>query len=195
MTSEQLIVLGVLAAAFVAGWTVRAVIARLDRRSAPAAGAPPEAAVERAVEETRRELDGAIRKYLSTVAFSIGAREAGSRSAPLPEQISTALQDDVANDAMLSAVSRGPGSGPDERELDLVDWGFAYGVAWARARQRDPTAPADLVAGEALRAAEEVFRSYAADAGWAPAAEAADPGDDPAGNGRRSWPAAREPSG
>jgi O-methyltransferase involved in polyketide biosynthesis len=63
---------------------------------------------------------------------------------------------------MLSIVGAGGDSLLTERELDLTDWGFAYGVAWARARERDPSLPEDEIAREALRTAEAVFREYTA---------------------------------
>jgi hypothetical protein len=190
LTEEQLIVLGVLAAAFVAGWALRALIARLElkreraREQEQLAGPELdefEERLDRAVEESRLELDRAIRTYLSTVAFSAGAREGGRPPAPLGEHVTAALQDDVANEAMTSAVPQEAEAVSSERELDVMDWGFAYGVAWARARQRDPTAPADLVAAEALRAAREVFGEYAADAGWTP------PESAHLGNGEPGW--------
>ena len=184
MTTEQIIVLGVLAAAFVAGWGVRALIARLDRDGS--GGRDRETTIDegldRAVEESRRELEGAIRSYLSTVAVSLGARYTRNASGGgLADEVSAALQDDAANEAMSSIVGGEGGETPTERDLDLVDWGFAYGVAWARARERAPSAPADVVAREALRVAEAVYRAYAAEADWAGL-----------GNGRATWPAPHE---
>jgi hypothetical protein len=51
-------------------------------------------------------------------------------------------------------------------ELDLADWGFTYGVAWARARERAPRGPDDIVAQQALDAAERVFRAYTDGDDW-----------------------------
>ena len=48
-------------------------------------------------------------------------------------------------------------------ELDLADWGFTYGVAWAAARAQDPHESDDAVAERALAAAEQVFRLYCGD--------------------------------
>jgi hypothetical protein len=84
----------------------------------------------------------------------------------LAEEVSAALQDDVANECMLSATDGEKGAGLSERELDLTDWGFAFGVAWARARERDPHEAGEAVAREALEVAEDVFRAYAAEADW-----------------------------
>ena len=82
------------------------------------------------------------------------------------------LRNHLARDARL-AVHRSDGSADgrreqslSERELDVADWGFAYGVAWARARERGPAERADEVAREALRAAQAVFSSYAAGSDW-----------------------------
>jgi hypothetical protein len=89
------------------------------------------------------------------------------RPDPLAEEVSAALQDDAANECMLSAVAADRGADLSERELDLTDWGFAYGVAWARAHTRGSNSARDAVAREALEAADAVFRAYAAEAAWA----------------------------
>lgn len=161
--------IGVLAAAFVAGWLARALLGRRDR-SAP--GPHPPAVVldedlERAVEATKKELDRAIRSYLAALALSNRAKDPGSVQAdPLAEEVSEALRDDAANESMLSVMDRRRAEALSERELDLADWGFAYGVAWARARDRSAGEPGDAVAREALRVAETVFSLYAAEAEW-----------------------------
>jgi hypothetical protein len=124
MTREQLIVLGFIAAAFVAGWLTGFLTTGRARRPAPA--------------EPR----------------------------PLAEEVSDALQDDAANDSMLSVfrtAEREPAL--SELEADLADWGFTYGVAWARASENGRRAQ-DEVAGEALGVAEQVFRSYTEGADW-----------------------------
>ena len=210
MTEEQLIVLGFLAAAFVVGWLARALIGRRDRdRSGtePAAAAVTEEQLRRAVEATRQELDRAIRSHVAAVALSLRAREgaapepetgpveevaveevaveeAAAEAGPLAEEVSAALEDDAANEHMLSVMDRDRGTALSERELDLTDWGFAYGVAWARARERGSNEAGDAVAQEALQVAETVFRAYAAEAEWA--AEAPQEG-----NGRTRWPRPR----
>jgi len=180
MTEEQLIVIGFLAAAFVAGWIARALIARRDRADradaeATAAAIPAEQ-LERAVEATREELDRAIRSHLTAIALSLHSDDGeAAATSELAEEVSAALQDDVANESMLSVMDGEQGARLSERELDLADWGFAYGVAWARARERDPHEGGEAVAREALQAAGTVFRDYAAEAEWA---------REPSGNGR-----------
>jgi hypothetical protein len=194
VTREQLIVIGFLAAAFVAGWVARALIGRRDRRSSERP--PPvvvlEEQLERAVEATRQELDRAIRSHVAAVALSVRARDAGKAEPnPLAEEVSAALQDDAANDCMLSVMDGRRGAALSERELDLTDWGFAYGVAWTRARERGPGEPGDAVAHEALKVAETVFGAYVAEADWA--LEGDEPGSagEGNGNGRPRWPRPR----
>ena len=190
MTTEQLIIIGFLAAAFIAGWLARALIGRRDRaetaverpvgeaagETASDAGDAPalvlderlDEHLETAIEATRKELDRAIQSHVAAVALSLAVREAGpAASSRLADEVSAALQDDVANESMLSVMDSGNGGALSERELDLTDWGFAYGVAWARARERDPGEAGDAVAREALQVAENVFRAYAAEAEWA----------------------------
>ena len=167
MTTEQTIVLGVLAAAFVAGWAIRALIDRADRRDeSDERSTPADQGVDPGLEQSRRELEQTLADFMTRLASSGGARSQAGRPGALVDEVSAALADDVANEAMIAGVN---GSGLSERELDLTDWGFAYGVAWARVRDRRPADPADEVAGDARRAAESVFREYAAEAPWAPA--------------------------
>jgi hypothetical protein len=190
LTEEQIIVLGFLAAAFVAGWLARTLIARRDRPDAAGPGsavAVSEEDLRQAVEATRRELDRAVRSHVAAVALSVRAREGAPPELPEPpepdplaEEVSAALQDDAANETMLSVMDVGRDQALSERELDLTDWGFAYGVAWARARERVPSGPQETVAREALRVADSVFRAYAADARWAEGR--------PEGNGRTGPP-------
>jgi hypothetical protein len=169
VTKEQWIVVGFLAAAFVAGWLARALAGRREREPR---GADPPAVVldedlERAVDATRAELDQAIRSYMAALALMVRADEqqrAGSE--PLAEEVSAALQDDAANDCMVSALDGRREPALSERELDVADWGFAYGVAWARVRERGPAEQPDQVAREALQAAQAVFSSYAAGSDW-----------------------------
>ena len=178
----------------------------------PAAAAVTEEQLRRAVEATRQELDRAIRSHVAAVALSLRAREGAApepetgpveempvkempveevaveeeaaEAGPLAEEVSAALEDDAANEYMLSVMDRDRGTALSERELDLTDWGFAYGVAWARARERGSNEAGDAVAQEALQVAETVFRDYAAEAEWA--AEAPQEG-----NGRTRWPRPR----
>jgi hypothetical protein len=185
MTREQTIVLGFLAAAFVAGWVVHALTGRRDGRPAEPAGAPAppdDARLRRAIEASRQQLDVAVRSYLTAIAASLGDGEparpepgdlpteaAATEAGDLADDVSAALSDDEANRSMLSAVGADSGTRLSERELDLADWGFAYGVAWARAREREPAEGREAVAQAALRAADPVFRAYAAEADWDPA--------------------------
>jgi hypothetical protein len=184
VTTEQTIVLGVLAAAFVAGWGVRALIGRAERRAASPDVEPPrderprDERLDPALEESRQELEKAMVSYVRTLAASTGVLPPGGESRPLVDEVSAALQDDAANESMIRGVD---GNGLSERELDLADWGFAYGVAWSRVRERRPGDPGDTVARDARRAAESVFRDYAAEAGWRKRAESepTENGDEP----------------
>jgi hypothetical protein len=178
VTEEQLIVIGFLAAAFVAGWLARALIARRDRAlpAEPAEDSVLDERLKRAIDATRADLDRALRSHIAAIVSSLRPRGPGEPvSGELAEEVSAALQDDVANECMLSVMDGDDGARLSERELDLTDWGFAYGVAWARARERDPEEGGEAVAREALQAAGTVFRDYAAEAEWA---------REPRGNGR-----------
>jgi hypothetical protein len=170
VTKEQWIIIGFLAAAFVAGWLARALTGRRDRSPSTGPQSPAvvlEEDLERAVEATRKELDRAIRSYSAALALLIRARDPGKAQAdPLADEVSVALQDDAANECMLSVLDGRRGQALSERELDLTDWGFAYGVAWARTRDRGLTEAGDEVARQALRVAETVFSAYAAEAEW-----------------------------
>jgi hypothetical protein len=87
----------------------------------------------------------------------------GTERRPLVEEVADALEDDAANETMLSVFRAGPGAELSNVELDLADWGFTYGVAWERTRRRDHAETPDAVAAEALRTADEVFRAYTGD--------------------------------
>jgi hypothetical protein len=142
LTTEQLIVFGFVVAAFLAGWLASWVIRRRSRAAADRTPPPPPPTLE---------------------AISAPARAAGP---PLVEEVGAALRSDAANEGMLSVVREGAEPGLSELELDLADWGFTYGVAWARARERAPGGPDDRVAQEALEAAERVFRAYTGGDDW-----------------------------
>ena len=86
--------------------------------------------------------------------------------APLADEVGQALRSDAANEGMLSVVRAEREASLSELELDLADWGFTYGVAWARARERAPGGPDDDVAQQALDAAEQVFRAYTDGDDW-----------------------------
>ena len=146
MTKEQIIVIGFIVAAFLAGW-----IASLVTRRRARVGRRPAAA------STQRR--GRYRARPGP-----GPRPA--QTPPLAEEVGQALRSDAANDGMLSVVRADQDAALSELELDLADWGFTYGVAWARAREREPAGPDDAVAAEALEAAERVFRAYTAGDDW-----------------------------
>jgi hypothetical protein len=134
VTREQLIVLGFVAGAYVAGWATAA-------------------------------LFGAIARRRHRRAASIEQPPAPAPAAqPLVEEVAGALEDDAANDSMMSVFRATPGTRLSDLEQDLADWGFTYGVAWERARRQDPGDSPDAVAAEALRTADEVFRAYTDDA-------------------------------
>ena len=149
MTREQIIVLGFIAAAFIAGWAVRALMAWWEReRSAAQADLA----------------DMARGPIHPTAEPETPPGPAGEP--PLAQEVGDALRRDTANDTMLSVVPANGEPPLTEVELDLTDWGFTYGVAWARARERNPDADDDAIAAEALRAAEDVFRAYTGDGDW-----------------------------
>ena len=150
MTKEQLIVVGFIAAAFLAGW-VASIAAR--RRDRGASEEPP-------LPDDRLE------------AVSAAAR---AEAPALADEVGEALRSDAANEGMLSVV-RADKEGLTEMELDLADWGFTYGVAWARARERTPAEPDDAVAAEALEAAQRVFRAYTDGDDWTQGADQHLPG-------------------
>jgi hypothetical protein len=137
VTREQLIVLGFIAAAFVVGWVTRALTGERDRRAKLAPA--------------------------SEAAAPAGSGE--PRDGALLEEVTDALRNDAANASMLEAVSADR-EGLSEVELDLTDWGFTYGVAWARARERDPSGAESAIAHEALSAAGVVFRDYTRGSDW-----------------------------
>jgi hypothetical protein len=150
MTKEQIIVIGFIAAAFLAGWIASLVNSRRARSADDDNRLPP-------------------RHSVDAVTAPAPARSQGTGSAespPLAEEVGQALRSDAANDGMLSVVRADQDAALSELELDLADWGFTYGVAWARAREREPAGPDDAVAAEALEAAERVFRAYTAGDDW-----------------------------
>ena len=144
MTREQLIVLGFIAAAFVVGWATRALTG--DR-------------------EQPRTAEAGARNGGSAATWSNGKTPGGRAEPGLAKEVSDALRSDLANRRMLDAVSRDR-SALTDLELDLADWGFTYGVAWARASERASGGPGDKVARDALSAAEDVFRDYTDGADW-----------------------------
>ena len=148
MTTEQIIVIGFIVAAFLAGW-IGSLVTRRRGRAAEAGEEPL----------SRHTVEGVT----GTARAEIPAQP---QTPPLAEEVGEALRSDAANDGMLSVVRADQDAALSELELDLADWGFTYGVAWARAREREPAGPDDAVAAEALEAAERVFRAYTAGDDW-----------------------------
>jgi hypothetical protein len=135
VTSEQLIVLGFVAGAYVAGWATAALFGAIARR-----------------------------RHRRAVSTEQAAPEPAPAPQPLVAEVAGALEDDAANESMMSVFHATPGMRLSDLEQDLADWGFTYGVAWERARRQDPGDSPDAVAAEALRTADEVFRAYTDDA-------------------------------
>jgi hypothetical protein len=129
-----MIVFGFVAAAFLAGWIASFVTRRRAR--------------------SREDL----LPQIPTVERVTAARP--DEVAPLADEVGQALRSDAANERMLSVVRAEREASLSELELDLADWGFTYGVAWARAWERASGGPDDEVAQQALDAAEQVFRTY-----------------------------------
>jgi hypothetical protein len=135
-----MIVFGFVAAAFLAGWIASFV--------------------------TRRRARSREDVLPQVPAIEPVAAAPGDETAPLTDEVGHALRSDAANEGMLSVVRAEREASLSELELDLADWGFTYGVAWARARERAPAGPDDAVAQEALDAAEHVFRAYTDGDDW-----------------------------
>ena len=135
-----MIVFGFVAAAFLAGWVASFVIRRRARPSED------------------------LQSQVPTVEPVTAARP--DEVAPLADEVGQALRSDAANEGMLSVVRAKRKASLSELELDLADWGFTYGVAWARARERASGGPDDDVAQQALDAAEQVFRAYTGGDDW-----------------------------
>jgi hypothetical protein len=72
---------------------------------------------------------------------------------------SAALRNATAQGRMLSILGPRAG-GLSEREVELMDWGFAFGVAWAVARDQDPGAPEELLSARALQVTQAVYEAY-----------------------------------
>jgi hypothetical protein len=108
---------------------------------------------------------GAVTRRRTRAAAPEPAGPVDAAPAVLVEEVADALEDDAANESMLSVFRADPAAELTELELDLADWGFTYGVAWERARAQEPWDSPDAVAAEALRTADEVFRAYTDGAG------------------------------
>jgi hypothetical protein len=161
VTKEQLIVLGFIAAAFVVGWITRALTGDQSRGQSSAAQADGH---EHSLTEARQAPDRELGPHAVT-AWTDGPASSDAADRDLREEVSDALRSDTANQRMLDAVSADRQALTD-LELDLADWGFTYGVAWARANERADGGPGDHVAREALSAAKGVFSDYTRDSDW-----------------------------
>jgi hypothetical protein len=84
---------------------------------------------------------------------------------PIADQVdlvvapSAALRNATAQGRMMSALGARAAELSD-REIEMMDWGFAFGVAWAVARGQDPTAPEELVSIRALDVTQAVYGAY-----------------------------------
>jgi hypothetical protein len=174
VTREQLIVLAFIAAAFVVGWLTRALTGlavekRRDRKEALTGGRPWlfDQRFKDALERDRRRIERAVRTYHETVVRALtGEDPAASRTESLAREVEEALRSDAANESMRRGISHDRGADLTDLELDLTDWGFTYGVAWAWARERAEGESDEVIADEALRVAETVFRAYMDEADW-----------------------------
>jgi hypothetical protein len=72
---------------------------------------------------------------------------------------SAALRNATAQGRMMSALGARAAELSD-REIEMMDWGFAFGVAWAVARGQDPAAPEELVSIRALDVTQAVYDAY-----------------------------------
>ena len=155
-------------------------------------------------------LDSTHQTYVAVaagVAFAVGlwitnwvllrGVRLSSQPAPVIDElvqvVTRALQDDAAHDSLLSPVSDNEEGAPglSALELDLSDWGFTYGVAWAVARAQDPHEPDASVAQRALAAAQEVFHIYCGTDDWA---DRIDQSSSSAGHGRAGSPNGQHPA-
>jgi hypothetical protein len=90
---------------------------------------------------------------LLSVLFHLTPRLRRARAeGPTATAVARALQSPAAQGRLLSVM--GPRTASlSRRELEMVDWGFVFGVAWAVARRQDPGAPEAVVSARALRVA------------------------------------------
>jgi hypothetical protein len=94
-----------------------------------------------------------------------GVTRAEPERSPIADQVdlvvapSAALRNSTAQGRMMSVL--GPRAAVlSDREVDMMDWGFAFGVAWAVARGQDPAAPEELVSLRALDVTQAVYDAY-----------------------------------
>jgi hypothetical protein len=92
---------------------------------------------------------------LFSVLFRITPRLRSARGPQAPAPLAAAVRSRAAQARLLSVM--GPRAGRlTPREQEMVDWGFAFGIAWAVAQRQDPAAPEAVVSARALQAARAV---------------------------------------
>ena len=169
----------------VAGFGTAAVLVggAVDLQRRGAAGRAPERA---------RDLARGRRRRCRSSPGPPRARMRSRTQEDLVEVVARALQNDVAYDGMLKPIAAGEEEAArlSDLELDIGDWGFTYGVAWAVARAQDPQEPDESVAARALDAALQVFRLYCGAGGLGGARP---PGDQAARAADRALRGATEP--
>jgi hypothetical protein len=88
---------------------------------------------------------------LFSILFRLTPRLRLARGSEAPAPVAAAGRTPAAQGRLLSVM--GPRAGSlTPRELEMVDWGFAFGVAWAVARRQDPAASEAVVSERALHA-------------------------------------------
>jgi hypothetical protein len=90
---------------------------------------------------------------LFSILFRFTPRPRFRKRADAPTPLTAAVRSPAAQSRMLSVMGH-RANGLTPRELEMVDWGFAFGVAWAVARRQDPAASEAVVSDRALRAAQ-----------------------------------------
>jgi len=101
----------------------------------------------------------------AVVAHPRATETAGEGPSPLAARVervvepSAALRNTVAQGRMMSVLGA-RAAGMSEREADMMDWGFAFGVAWAMMHSQDPGAPEEVLSARALNATQAVYRAY-----------------------------------
>jgi hypothetical protein len=103
--------------------------------------------------------------YYAMPSLRVRAVAPEGQPSPIVERVdlvvtpSAALRNVTAQGRMMSVLGA-QAVGMTDREIDLMDWGFAFGVAWAVARGQDPAAPEEVVSERALHATQAVYEAY-----------------------------------
>jgi hypothetical protein len=174
VTSEQAIVLGFIAAAFVVGWLVGALIGR-GNREAPAPEADvgsvqvpegvkallPPVRIQTAVDETRRELDRAIRAYHAAIALWL---EDGRAREVVGEETLAVLARSVYALAMAVGHAADELAFDDPRADALRESGvdlrrLAEDVMLGSSEREDPTGVFDRLEQQLMAAAAAILPS------------------------------------